>query len=50
MLDGQNILSFHGTRRSVPITVKKPLRSVWQTVVVDGFAATAAFVLAKMIS
>ena len=31
-------------------TVKKPLRSAWQTVVVGGLAATAAFVLAKMIS
>ncbi len=31
-------------------TVKKPLRSAWQTVVVGGLAATAAFVLAKMIN
>jgi vacuolar iron transporter family protein len=31
-------------------TVEKPLRSAWQTVVVGGLAATAAFVLAKMIS
>jgi VIT1/CCC1 family predicted Fe2+/Mn2+ transporter len=31
-------------------TVKKPIRSAWQTVVVGGLAATAAFVLAKMIS
>jgi VIT1/CCC1 family predicted Fe2+/Mn2+ transporter len=31
-------------------TIKKPLRSAWQTVVVGGLAATAAFVLAKMIS
>jgi VIT1/CCC1 family predicted Fe2+/Mn2+ transporter len=30
-------------------TVKKPLRSAWQTVVVGGLAASAAFVLAKMI-
>ncbi len=30
-------------------TVKKPLRSAWQTVVVGGLAATAAFVLAKLI-
>jgi vacuolar iron transporter family protein len=30
-------------------TVKKPIRSAWQTVVVGGLAATAAFVLAKMI-
>jgi VIT1/CCC1 family predicted Fe2+/Mn2+ transporter len=31
-------------------TVKTPIRSAWQTVVVGGLAATAAFVLAKMIS
>ena len=31
-------------------TVKKPIRSAWQTVVVGGLAATAAFVLAKMIN
>ena len=31
-------------------TVMKPLRSAWQTVVVGGLAATAAFVLAKMIN
>ena len=31
-------------------TVKKPLRSAWQTVVVGGLAASAAFLLAKMIS
>jgi vacuolar iron transporter family protein len=30
-------------------TVKKPIRSAWQTVVVGGLAATAAFVLAKII-
>ncbi len=30
-------------------TVKKPLRSAWQTVVVGGLAAMAAFALAKMI-
>ena len=30
-------------------TVKKPFRSAWQTVLVGGLAATAAFVLAKMI-
>ena len=30
-------------------TVKKPIRSAWQTVVVGGLAASAAFVLAKMI-
>lgn len=31
-------------------TVKKPLRSAWQTVVVGGLAATAAFLLAKLFS
>ena len=31
-------------------TVKRPIRSAWQTVLVGGLAATAAFVLAKMIS
>ena len=31
-------------------TVKKPIRSAWQTVLVGGLAATAAFVLAKMIN
>ena len=31
-------------------TVEKPMRSAWQTVVVGALAATAAFVLAKMIS
>jgi VIT1/CCC1 family predicted Fe2+/Mn2+ transporter len=30
-------------------TTAKPLRSVWQTVVVGGLAATAAFVIAKAI-
>jgi vacuolar iron transporter family protein len=30
-------------------TVKKPIRSAWQTVLVGGLAATAAFVLAKLI-
>jgi vacuolar iron transporter family protein len=30
-------------------TVKRPLRSAWQTVVVGGLAAAAAFVLAKLI-
>jgi len=30
-------------------TVKKPIRSALQTVVVGGLAATAAFVLAKII-
>ena len=30
-------------------TVKKPFRSAWQTVVVGGLAATAAFVLAKLL-
>jgi vacuolar iron transporter family protein len=30
-------------------TVKTPFRSAWQTVVVGGLAATAAFVLAKLI-
>jgi hypothetical protein len=29
--------------------MKNPLRSAWQTVLVGGLAATAAFVLAKMI-
>jgi VIT1/CCC1 family predicted Fe2+/Mn2+ transporter len=29
-------------------TVKKPIRSAWQTVVVGGLAATAAFLLAKL--
>ena len=31
-------------------TVKKPLRSAWQTVVVGGLAASAAFLLAKLFS
>jgi VIT1/CCC1 family predicted Fe2+/Mn2+ transporter len=31
-------------------TVKKPIRSAWQTVLVGGLAATAAFLLAKMIN
>jgi VIT1/CCC1 family predicted Fe2+/Mn2+ transporter len=31
-------------------TVKRPIRSAWQTVLVGGLAATAAFVLAKMIN
>ena len=31
-------------------TVKRPLRSAWQTVLVGGLAATAAFVLAKSIN
>jgi len=31
-------------------TVKQPIRSAWQTVVVGALAATAAFVLAKMVS
>jgi vacuolar iron transporter family protein len=31
-------------------TVKKPMRSAWQTVVVGGLAATAAFLLAKLLS
>lgn len=31
-------------------TVKTPMRSAWQTVVVGGLAATAAFVLAKLFS
>ena len=31
-------------------TVKQPIRSAWQTVVVGALAATAAFVLAKLIS
>ena len=31
-------------------TVKKPIRSAWQTVVVGGLAATAAFLLAKLFS
>lgn len=31
-------------------TVKKPLRSAWQTVVVGGLAAAAAFALAKLFS
>ena len=31
-------------------TVKRPIRSAWQTVMVGGLAATAAFVLAKMIN
>jgi vacuolar iron transporter family protein len=30
-------------------TVKRPIRSAWQTVIVGGLAATAAFILAKMI-
>ena len=30
-------------------TTAKPLRSAWQTVVVGGLAATAAFVIAKAI-
>ena len=30
-------------------TVKRPIRSAWQTVVVGGLAATAAFALAKLI-
>jgi hypothetical protein len=30
--------------------VKRPIRSAWQTVLVGGLAATAAFVLAKMIN
>ena len=31
-------------------TVKKPLRSAWQTLVVGGLAASAAFLLAKLFS
>ena len=31
-------------------TVKKPIRSAWQTVVVGGLAASAAFLLAKLFS
>ena len=31
-------------------TVKKPLRSAWQTVVVGGLAAAAAFAIAKLIA
>ena len=31
-------------------TVKKPLRSAWQTAVVGGLAAAAAFAIAKMIA
>jgi VIT1/CCC1 family predicted Fe2+/Mn2+ transporter len=31
-------------------TVKKPLRSAWQTEVVGGLAASAAFLLAKLFS
>ena len=31
-------------------TVKKPLRSAWQTVIVGGLAASAAFLLAKLFS
>jgi VIT1/CCC1 family predicted Fe2+/Mn2+ transporter len=31
-------------------TVKRPIRSAWQTVLVGGLAASAAFVLAKMIN
>jgi vacuolar iron transporter family protein len=31
-------------------TVKKPMRSAWQTVVVGGLAASAAFLLAKLLS
>jgi predicted membrane protein (TIGR00267 family) len=31
-------------------TVKRPIRSAWQTVLVGGLAATAAFVLAKLIN
>jgi vacuolar iron transporter family protein len=31
-------------------TVKKPMRSAWQTVVVGGLAASAAFMLAKLFS
>ncbi len=30
-------------------TVKKPIRSAWQTVVVGGLAASAAFLLAKLV-
>ena len=31
-------------------TVKKPFRSAWQTVVVGGLAAAAAFAIAKFIA
>jgi VIT1/CCC1 family predicted Fe2+/Mn2+ transporter len=31
-------------------TVKKPLRSAWQTAVVGGLAAAAAFAIAKLIA
>jgi VIT1/CCC1 family predicted Fe2+/Mn2+ transporter len=31
-------------------TVKRPIRSAWQTVVVGGLAAAAAFLLAKLIA
>ena len=31
-------------------TVKRPIRSAWQTVIVGGLAAAAAFILAKMMS
>jgi VIT1/CCC1 family predicted Fe2+/Mn2+ transporter len=31
-------------------TVKTPIRSAWQTVVVGGLAASAAFLLAKLFS
>jgi VIT1/CCC1 family predicted Fe2+/Mn2+ transporter len=30
-------------------TTARPMRSAWQTVVVGGLAATAAFVIAKLI-
>jgi VIT1/CCC1 family predicted Fe2+/Mn2+ transporter len=31
-------------------TVKKPMRSAWQTAVVGGLAAAAAFAIAKLIA
>jgi VIT1/CCC1 family predicted Fe2+/Mn2+ transporter len=31
-------------------TVKKPLRSAWQTALVGGLAAAAAFAIAKLIA
>jgi VIT1/CCC1 family predicted Fe2+/Mn2+ transporter len=46
-----------GTKRALLVfgyvkgrfTVRKPVRSAWQTVVIGGLAPTAVFVLAKMI-
>jgi hypothetical protein len=39
-----------GMSDGLTVTVKTPIRSAWQTVVVGGLAASAAFLLAKLFS